>query len=303
MGLAVLHPAGYVLATAISDPSAAGERLLGLFISPRLRTGVLALLILSVLTLYATLRTSPKVRYEIWRATHGLLAVMAAALMLHHAMIAGAYSREWLVLATWGALATAALVAVLLVYVVRPRRLRQETWALVEVVPDGTGAWELTLRGPSSTRLRFRGGQFVWLSLAVRTMPWYDHPFSIASAPAQLPDLRLLIREAGDFTSHVGALPTGTLFVLDGPHGSFVLEDGEGTVVMIAGGVGIAPILGMLEEAANAGVRRRFHLLYAGRTPAGLAGLQRLKALKERLDLEIGLFVDDPGTPPAAGFA
>jgi ferredoxin-NADP reductase len=62
---------------------------------------------------------------------------------------------------------------------------------------------------------------------------------------------------------------------------------------MIAGGVGIAPLLGILEEAAALVDKRSFRLLYAGRNPAAVAGLARLRELQSKLDLHIHFIVDE----------
>ena len=87
------------------------------------------------------------------------------------------------------------------------------------------------------------------MTLAPNLPPFHDHPFSIASAPSDLPRLRLVIRESGDCTNEFGHVRPGTQVAIDGPHGSFVLPEGEAPVIMVAGGAGIAPLLGMLEEA------------------------------------------------------
>ena len=131
------------------------------------------------------------------------------------------------------------------------------------------------------------------MTLAPHLPPFHDHPFSIASAATDLPRLRLVIRESGDCTNDFGRVRPGTRVAIDGPHGSFVLPEGKTTIVMIAGGVGIAPLLGMLEEAAANDDTRPFRLLYAARSPAALAALERLRELQLRLDLVIHCVVDD----------
>jgi ferredoxin-NADP reductase len=104
-----------------------------------------------------------------------------------------------------------------------------------------------------------------------------------------------VIREAGDCTNEFGFIRAGTQVAIDGPHGSFILPEGKSPVVMIAGGVGIAPILGMLEEAAAYGDRRPFRLLYAARNPRTLAAMKQLRQLQSKLDLVIDCVVDDGG--------
>jgi ferredoxin-NADP reductase len=150
----------------------------------------------------------------------------------------------------------------------------------------------MTLRAPEGTSFDFNAGQFVWLTIAPNRPPFHDHPFSIASAPNELPRLRLVVREAGDCTNGFGGIGPGARVAIDGPHGSFILAPTGRTVLMVAGGVGIAPLLGMLEQAVAANDRRAFRLLYAARTPSGLAGLDRLREMESLIDLKVRCFVD-----------
>jgi predicted ferric reductase len=291
---AVCHPLIYLAPTLYADPTAAWHRLTGMLASNRLRTGVVALVGLLVLVGVASIRTRSFVRYEYWRASHGLLAVAVAGLTLHHAMRAGTYSNELPLRIVWLLFAAMSLAAISIVYFVRPRRMWREDWRVERVRRLGTHVVEMSLRGPSTTKLQFRGGQFMWITLAPNRPPFHDHPFSIASGSADLPNLRLVIREAGDCTNSFAKVEPGTPVAVDAPHGSFILPDGTGPVLMFAGGVGIAPLLGMLEQAATEGDTRIFRLLYSARTPSALAGLERLRELQSRLDLSLTCLVNEP---------
>jgi len=261
--------------------------------SDRLRTGVLALVGLVAIVGLATIRSWPFMRYEYWRASHGLLAIAVAGLVLHHALMSGTYSAEVSLRLVWFLLAIMAVVAIGLVYLVRPWRMWRGNWRVEGVRPLADRVWEMTLCGPDSTRFQFRAGQFIWMTLAPHRPPFHDHPFSIASAPTELPKLRLVVGEAGDCTNGFGRIEPGTRVAVDGPHGSFILPEAKGPVVMVAGGVGVAPLLGILEEAAAKRDERRFYLLYAARKPSELAGLERLRELQSRLDLSLQCIVDE----------
>jgi predicted ferric reductase len=289
---ALLHPLAYVVATLLIDPNAAWSRLTGMLGSPRLGTGVAALVGLMLLVGLGVLRERVNVSYETWRASHGVMAGAAAGLTLHHALTSGAYSPERPLRVVWIVLATLAFGALLTVYVVRPWRMWRQGWRVEQVRALGDRTWEVTLRAPTATGFDFRAGQFIWLTMAPNRPPFHDHPFSIASAPSELPHLRLIVREAGDCTNDFGKIEPGTRVAVDGPHGSFTLDDAGQAVVMVAGGVGIAPLLGMLEEAAVARDRRAFRLLYAARKPSELTGIDRLRELQTMIDLEVRYFVD-----------
>jgi predicted ferric reductase len=297
---AVAHPVVYLLDTAIADPGAAWQRFSGLVSGQRTRTGVLALGGLAVLVGFAIWQGATSVRYEVWRASHGLLALVVVGFTLHHAITIGTYSAEPTVQWTWWLLALLAISAAMMVYIVRPWRMWRQPWHVERITSAGEAAWQLDLRGPDVGDFSFHPGQFVWITLEPNRPPFHDHPFSIASSPHELPTLRLLIRESGDCTRDFGRIKPGTRVAIDGPHGSFILSDETATILMLAGGVGIAPILGMLEHAASTGDRRKFRLIVAGRTPQAIPALARLGALQSRLDLTISAFVDAPTTE--AGF-
>ena len=289
---ALLHPLAYVVSTAMTHPGAAWHRLAGMLTSPRLGTGVAALAGLVLLVGLAALRERVNVSYETWRASHGLMAAAAAGLTLHHALTAGAYSPERPLQVLWIGFAAMAFGALVNVYGLRPWRMWRRGWRVDAVRALGDRTWEMTLRAPEGTPFDFSAGQFIWLTIAPNRPPFHDHPFSIASAPHELPRLRLIVREAGDCTNDFGRIAPGTRVAVDGPHGSFTLAATGRTVVMVAGGVGIAPLLGMLEQAAAAKDRRAFRLLYAARKPSELAGLDRLRELEKLIDLKVGCFVD-----------
>lgn len=290
---AILHPLSYVATAALDDPVRAWSRLTRMLMNARLRTGVFALAGLIVIVAVALLRTRPWLRYEAWRASHGPLAIVITALSLHHALANGIYTSELPVRLVWLVLALLAGMAVVLVYAVRPRRMWREGWCVERVARIGERTIEMILRGPVGTALQFRAGQFIWLSIAPNRPPFHDHPFSIASAPADLPLLRLVVGEVGDCTRRFAEIASGTQVAIDGPHGSFVLPPGEGPVVLIAGGVGIAPMLGILADAAAIHDRRPFRLLYAVRSGCAVVDMQRLDVLRGQLDLSISLVIDE----------
>ena len=77
-------------------------------------------------------------------------------------------------------------------------------------------------------------------------------------------------------------LRVGDRLLVTRPKQSFALEDAS-FHALVAGGVGITPMMAMAEELARTG--RPFHLTYGGRTRASMAFCQRLEALGDRLTL------------------
>lgn len=289
---AVLHPLSYVGAELIVSPASAWNRLAEMVAGGRMRSGVFALAMLAFVVAFASARSSRFIRYEYWRASHGALAIAASGLVLHHALTVGTYSAEAAVRLAWAALAALAAGAGVVIYLVRPWVMWREDWRVADVSRIGDGAVGMVLRGPDDTRLSFRAGQFIWMTVAPFRPLFHDHPFSIASSPEDLPELRLVVREAGDCTRGFAQIEPGRRVAIDGPHGSFVMPEDAQRIVMVAGGVGIAPLLGMLEDAVAKRDTRPFRLLYAARNAGALAGLARLRDLQARLDLTLTCCLD-----------
>ena len=75
-----------------------------------------------------------------------------------------------------------------------------------------------------------------------------------------------MIKELGDFTRGVGDIKPGTTAYLDGPYGSLAIEGRtEPGVALIAGGVGLAPLLGILRQMRLTGDPRKVRLVYGNR--------------------------------------
>jgi ferredoxin-NADP reductase len=73
------------------------------------------------------------------------------------------------------------------------------------------------------------------------------------------------------------ALPVGARLTISRPASHFELAAGAPEVLLLAGGIGITPMLGMAEALLRRGAR--FCLLYAGRSRAAMAYLPELAAL------------------------
>jgi ferredoxin-NADP reductase len=98
-------------------------------------------------------------------------------------------------------------------------------------------------------------------------------------------------------------LRPGEIIEVDGPRNHFELADAE-ELLFIAGGIGITPILTMIERAERAG--RAWRLVYGGRSLSTMAFLDRLQAYGDKVTLvpadEQGLLDLDTllGTPSGA---
>ncbi len=289
----VLHPLLYVLPTWLEAPALGRERLMHYLTAPHYRSGVVAWAAFVLLLLTSLLRERLPWRYEVWRATHLPLGVVAVAGGLHHAVAAGRFTSAAPLPPLWLAVAAAVAAVVVILYGWRWLRLHLHPWTLSRVSRVANRMWELHMEPAQGTPpLRYRAGQFVWLTVGRQRFPLFDHPFSLSDSPRD-PGVKIIIKEAGDFTGTVGTLAPGTPVGLDGPYGEFVLEGTEAeAVVLIAGGAGIGPIMGLLRDMVARGETRPVRLAYASGTTAGFACLDEIEAARDRLDLRVLLIAE-----------
>ena len=134
---------------------------------------------------------------------------------------------------------------------------------------DGIDAFELRLAPPAP--LAFRPGQFISLRVGEDAHgAAILRSYSIASSPG-LDRLTLVVRRipGGAAGGWFDRLAIGVPVRFTGPMGFFVLELAHpGDVVFAATGVGIAPVLPMLDEALARDERGNVHLLWGNRHAA-----------------------------------
>jgi NAD(P)H-flavin reductase len=164
--------------------------------------------------------------------------------------------------------------------VVAKRRETYDTITLELDAPDG---------------FEFRPGQFNML-----------YPFgigesaiSISGDPAKTDRIVHTIRNAGAVTAALHRLELGDYVGVRGPFGTaWPMEAAEGKdLVIVAGGIGIAPVRPAIYEALNQRERfDQFVLLYGARTPSDLVYQGEVKDWRSRFDAVVDVSVDSAGS-------
>ncbi|MEU1168754.1 FAD-binding oxidoreductase, partial [Streptomyces sp. NPDC005921] len=224
----------------------------------------------------------------------------------------------------WGSGVVGALAGGLMAAnaVLKPRQLGT-MWQAIRsggVARDPATPWEGYLRvagievlTPTVRRIRFEplagdtmpfafaAGQYLKVDLPVAVEP-IERSYSICSAPGESGFVEIAVKHEPD---GLGSgflheeLEAGLALRVSGPHGAFTWEPGpvEGTadtLLLIAGGVGITPLMSVLLAAADAGHPGRIVLLASFRTQDEVLFGPEIEALRSRLPgLEVSVFVTD----------
>nr|MDA3857828.1 ferric reductase-like transmembrane domain-containing protein [Roseovarius sp.] len=250
LGFALLHPFLYQgTPSGGQRPWDASRQLTVTTDFSDLATGIAALLLLASLVLLAIGRTQLDYKYETWRLIHGIGALLIALLLLHHTVYAGRYGSQPAMTWLWGAMTGLAIGSLLYVYLLVPLFGKARAWRVTSVTRLTPRQWQVTVTPDGHPGLDYKAGQFVWLNVGHSAFSIKENPFSICSAPAAGPAVSFMIKELGDFTRTIGQIKPGTLAYLDGPYGSLSVDNrNEPGVALIAGGVGLAPLLGILRQ-------------------------------------------------------
>jgi predicted ferric reductase len=261
----------------------------------RAQAAIGACVALAALIASSVLRRRLRLAYARWRGLHVTLGIGAVALSVLHAIGVDRYltSPAGLLVA---ALAAVGLLAVLELRVLRPRRLAGRPYLVERVVPERGGAVTLALRAEGHRGRPFRPGQFAWLKLADAPHALAEHPFSYSSSAGRPERPTFTIKAYDGFTRRVAEMRPGTRVLVDGPHGSFSVRPHAERFVLIAGGIGITPIISLLRSAADAGDRRPFLLVYGSLRWEQTTFREELERLRRRIDLRVVHVLTEP--PP-----
>ncbi|MGH3823656.1 MAG: ferredoxin reductase family protein [Pseudonocardiaceae bacterium] len=293
VGLAVTLLVGlHVVLVMAADP--ANLALLDIVHAPnRARTALGATVALGALIALTLLRRRLRHRYEVWRWVHLALAGTALVLSALHIWLLDHLVQNPLMRALFIALALGVLGVLGYRWLWLPVFSAGREYVVREVRPESSMVSTLVLEPRRNGLLRgrraleFAPGQFAWLRLnpSVRAQ---EHPFTIASSAYLGLWTEFTIRHSGDFTSELRLLRPGSPVWVDGPHGAFTLDLRRTTgLVMIAGGVGITPMMSMLRTLAHRRDLRPHRLLVVAGTAEELLFRAEISQLQQQLDLTV----------------
>jgi len=254
----------------------------------KFRAGVLAFLVLVALIMTSVWRRWLRLSYEAWRILHNLLSVAVVGFSLFHILRVDYYTSHPLQRALWIVAAGIWTAMILYIRVLKPWQLLKLPYQVKEVIPERGATWTLVLEPVGHAGMDFRAGQVAWLSVDQSPFRIREHPFSFSSAEGHPDRLEFTIRELGDWTNQVGALKPGTRVYVDGPYGTFDMEDHHGKgYTFIAGGIGSTPVLSMLRTLAERGDQQPLVFFYGNPTWESITFREELEELSTKLNLKV----------------
>jgi sulfite reductase subunit B len=150
-----------------------------------------------------------------------------------------------------------------------------------------------TFRFVNGAVLGHSPGQFVQVAI----LGVGECPISICSSPTRPHTFDLCVRRVGEVTEHIHRLRTGDVIGIRGPlgHGFDMQEMYDHDILIVAGGLGIAPVRSLIHYILDE--RRRFgafHLLYGARSPQELLFREDIAKWRESREVNFHVTVDRP---------
>ena len=132
----------------------------------------------------------------------------------------------------------------------------------------------LKLQLPANDIIQYHAGQYVEFILrdgARRSYSMANAPHTLVENGAPMVDLHIRHMPGGKFTDHVfGAMKEKEILRIEGPYGSFHLQESPKPIVLLASGTGFAPIKAIIEHMQFMGITREAVLYWGGRRPHDL---------------------------------
>jgi predicted ferric reductase len=248
-----------------------------------------------VLVVTALWRAALKIKYETWHLIHVVLAVVAVTAGVVHMVGSGFYLVDPWKRTLWIGLTIFWIGLLVYVRIVKPLFMLRRPYRVTEVRKERGDTSTLVMQPDGHPGFRFSPGQFGWLTLWGSPFKITAHPFSFSSSAAASDGrVEMSIRSLGDFTGEIHKVPVGQRVYLDGPYGAFTIGKPADMHVLIAGGVGVTPMMSMIRTLADQGDKRPVVLLYGSKNWDSITFREELEALKARLKLTIVHVLADP---------
>lgn len=289
----------HVVLTTIGWSTGSGAGVLEEFIAMNaswdlfIATVGLVLLVMVALTSMAAIRR--RLAYETWYGLH-LYAYLGIALAFAHEItLGGDLVGDPVALGYWIGLYVVTFGLLIWYRVLAPIRLSaRHRLRVVAVVPEARNVVSIYLTGRDLDRLPVRAGQFFHIRFLRGGGWWRPHPFSISAAPDGA-SLRMTIKDLGDDSHRMMAMPIGTPVFIEGPYGAFTSALlTRPRTVMLAGGVGVTPLRAILEELPPG--RGRTTLLYREGEPAEVIFGRELADIAARTGADVRILAGHRGT-------
>jgi len=211
--------------------------------------GIIALVGMVAL-IFITLFT--KMKYHRWKFTHEFLGLMFIFAVLHIFLVRGSISQDNIFDGYYlyaGIVSFIGLFGFSYSLFIKNRLFKNAVYS-ISSIKQKKDVFKIVL-SPEHKPLSYKAGQFIFVRFYNENISKEAHPFSIASK-TDSNDITIVAKMLGDYTSKLGHLKKGDKVSVEGPYGKFNYKRfSDSDQVWIAGGIGITPFIGMVQDVVH----------------------------------------------------
>ncbi len=229
------------------------------------------MLVLKVNPLMKMRRFAQKLKvfsYKYQRLLHNLTTI-AITLLLAHVLLTTTSRVSLLVRVIYIVYFIVAISAYIYFKFLKPLMRSDMKFIVKAVKQESDNMWTIEMVPQSKTIFKYEAGQFGFIKIYGEDISKEEHPFSISSQPENKEFISITVKELGDYTSTINNVKPGYRAIVDAPYGNFTLREirHDEELVLLAGGVGITPVMSLLRYMSQMDKDRKVLLLWGIKNP------------------------------------
>ena len=154
---------------------------------------------------------------------------------------------------------------------------------LLEVIQETPDVRAFRFEYPKDNEFNFYPGQFMMVSFINDLEIKYARAYSIASSPGNKKYIEFALDKVAKFTEKMFSLKSGEVLKLKGPYGKFYFDENiKNDLLLVAGGTGITPLIGIIRHSADKKLSNKIKFLYSVKEPELIIYRKELESLKSK---------------------
>ncbi len=238
---------------------------------------LLGMILLIVMTLYW------RMKYHQWKFSHKFLGAVFILAVFHVFLIKNSIARDnifegYFIFTT---IVSAIGLCGFFYSLLLKDRLKKRAIYRIDSINRLKGDVHDITMSPQYKPLEYKSGQFVFVRFYNERLGKESHPFSIASK-SDNPQLRIVIKNLGDYTSRLNELSVGDQVSIEGPYGRFNYKRHDTDQIWIAAGIGVTPFIGMAEDLLGKKMLSKIDMYYSVSRKEDLISFDALKNVEKK---------------------
>ena len=163
------------------------------------------------------------------------------------------------------------------------QQIQEHILKISEIIDETPSVKVFRVELPNNADINFYPGQFFMVSFVDDPEIKTSRAYSIASSPLNKEYLEIGFDKVGPFTTKLFAVKEGDLLKFKGPYGKFYFnEDMKNSLVLIAGGTGITPLMGIIRYCNDKKLSNKVKFIYSVKTTQDIIYKEELEKIKNQ---------------------